>query len=321
MEHDELKEGTYCAPANVKEREAILALAESLGLGGWAPDRDGGDYIFVGRLISNGEIRAVDRSVAAFKEQPRSTWKRTNCLYFIAAMYRLAEKRKTSPKTQVADARRTKDGQIQLLWEHLSRMESTLITEKTGVLARVDALERRKFLLDGALEHGKHLDTVNEETDKRISNLETALNEHMVGTKEALSQRYLPEKLHGLLIALERVACDHLMQSRSAGAGDQVTNDEQAPYSYQIICGPGWVGPDINRKASPKNIPFEVALAYLKAGRKVRRTSWLETLRVEPRNGGIGGLEMISQASLNRGSFEPKQPDMMATDWEVVPEP
>lgn len=314
MEHDELKEGTYCAPANVKEREAILALAESLGLGGWAPDRDGGDYIFVGRLISNGEIRAVDRSVAAFKEQPRSTWKRTNCLYFIAAMYRLAEKRKASPEPQAADI----------------GVDRNIRVRADGVQEWWDGKMWKEFPTHSFNEGAADL-------LRRVSNLETALNEHMVNFREHIHiiDRKGPNCFTATEIPLEG-------RYPAAGAGDQVTNDEQARYrgDYRVTwdsrCGPppeSMKNPDmtalencscvmIDLGASPKNIPFEVALAYLKAGRRIRRASWLPEAYItqfESRVADYRGFHWLHPTDHIDATFDIN--GFLATDWEVVPEP
>ncbi len=57
----------------------------------------------------------------------------------------------------------------------------------------------------------------------------------------------------------------------------------------------------IDPKASPTNIPFEIALAYLKAGRKARRPDSVAIFSEQSRR-------LIGRA------------DYMATDWMVLPE-
>ncbi len=75
-------------------------------------------------------------------------------------------------------------------------------------------------------------------------------------------------------------------------------------------------------KASPTGIPFSVALEYLKTGREVRRKGWaLTTRRIQPNGpGGVGGLYVITGASWCVSGFQPALSDMLATDWEVVPQ-
>lgn len=77
----------------------------------------------------------------------------------------------------------------------------------------------------------------------------------------------------------------------------------------------------LDPKDSPSGIPFSVALEYLKAGREVRRKGWApSTRRVQPHGpGGVGGMQVISGASVYVSDFQPALSDMLATDWEVVP--
>lgn len=71
--------------------------------------------------------------------------------------------------------------------------------------------------------------------------------------------------------------------------------------------------------ASPKGIPFSVAIEYVKAGRKVRRPSWPppDTLHLD------GGL--FNQSGLDKlfgmGKVDVEFNVHLANDWEVVAEP
>lgn len=344
MEH-ELKPGTYCRPASNAEWIGVVKIAESLQLLFSTPASMPYERYCRIWVWGSGES-----PISPLSNTEPETGPRVPVPYFISAMYRLAEKRKASPEPQAADIGVDRNTRVRA----------------DGVQEWWDGKMWKEFPTHSFNEGAADL-------LRRVSNLETALNEHMVAYRCHVHHTIPGHEWCGAPID----------KNTAAGAGDQVTNDEQHRYkSWDQIChdaigfdtapyvvtvhpkldpkmenmhsraeptgllrsvamfGP-YVPPGqakdecerlneayrlgavygIARNASPKNIPFEVALAYLKAGRKVRRTSWLETLRVEPRNGGIGGLEMIYQASLNRGSFEPKQPDMVATDWEVVPEP
>lgn len=81
----------------------------------------------------------------------------------------------------------------------------------------------------------------------------------------------------------------------------------------------------IDPKASPTNIPFEIALAYLKAGRNVARSTssstfvrfsgaWCIGAGLRQMCFGMGGG--ISEI----GIYKPVQDDLAATDWMVLPE-
>jgi hypothetical protein len=121
--------------------------------------------------------------------------------------------------------------------------------------------------------------------EQRIEGLEKALNEHMVKERE--------------------------WSLRSETITDCMDRSKK-----------DWMTMRWDPKASPAGIPFEVALAYMKSGREVRRAKWQpDTLRVEPRGpGGVGGLCMVYAASLVMGDFIPTLADMLANDWMVIPE-
>lgn len=70
----------------------------------------------------------------------------------------------------------------------------------------------------------------------------------------------------------------------------------------------------IDLSASPQNVPFEVALAYLKAGRKIKRATWkheslaMQDGRIEQENGTV------------YIAFDRHDHPLLATDWCVIPE-
>lgn len=92
--------------------------------------------------------------------------------------------------------------------------------------------------------------------------------------------------------------------------------------SGKRVVNSGYCPVTIDPTASPKNMPFSVALEFLKAGREVRRAQWKpDTLRVQPRgHEGAGGLCMVYAASLVQGDFTASLNDLLATDWMVIEE-
>lgn len=172
-------------------------------------------------------------------------------------------------------------GVLVLYDDHLAALEAVKGTSPQDHEARIKALERMMTEKTLILDHAFE---VSKELRKRIEGLEKALNEHMVKERECkVDQRDYISRL-GVI--------------QDAG--------------YSVIIDP---------KASPKGIPFEVALAYLKAGREIRRPHWNtpSRRRVQPQGiSGRGGLYVITGASYNEGEFKPDTNEMMATDWEVV---
>ena len=69
----------------------------------------------------------------------------------------------------------------------------------------------------------------------------------------------------------------------------------------------------IDPEACPKGIPFSVALEYMKAGRKARRASWFTLIGACILDNDIRFDGGIGLPSLWKG-------DLLATDWEVIPE-
>ena len=85
-----------------------------------------------------------------------------------------------------------------------------------------------------------------------------------------------------------------------------------------------FIGFDIS--TSPKNIPFSVALEYMKAGRRVRHSTWQsDYLFLSKKN--ETGYHYIAKATPNidgeglSSMWKMDASFILAPDWEVVPEP
>ena len=72
----------------------------------------------------------------------------------------------------------------------------------------------------------------------------------------------------------------------------------------------------IDPKSSPTNIPFEIALAYLKAGRRIRRGTWSRSRFITNKDGKIAPYVAINIESV----YGPWEINLLATDWMVLPE-
>lgn len=176
-------------------------------------------------------------------------------------MYAMAEKRKASPPPEpqaggIPTAKEQKDlSQLAEFVDWLSMKES----------ARYDLLK------------------------ETVSNLETALNEHMVACRK---HTHAIDKGGGFFTST--------LEPEAAGAGDQVTP------TFEVF----------DHLDTGRNMPFEAALVHLKAGRRVRRSHWKCTM----------GMSNIGFVYFLKGSFPDTVHDLsydkiMATDWQVVSEP
>lgn len=152
---------------------------------------------------------------------------------------------------------------------------------------RIKALEKLTSLVEYHNRQVDRLDSHMIEAEGRISGVEDAFNKHLQEARGSASD------------PLKGFPMGHAMAGVRKG--------------WDIYIDP---------KASPTGIPFEVALAYLKVGREVRRAFWRpDTFRVQPRgNGGVGGMLMVLGASLVKGEFTPGLVDLLAEDWMVIPE-
>ena len=219
--------GTYCVPRNRQEWEAILRLADSLGLL-WKP--------FGSTFEGHGAIAFVDNM--SFVKPVPTTECRGESLYspeFMSVMYSERDMREGRIKREAAS---------------------------------------KKFNVPRLT------------VEARLENLEGAFGLHLQ---------------------------EHRNSKRTISVSDPEDTGEKRFGSTTITFPPevkitggyptGKYMVAIDPKASPTNIPFEIALAYMKAGRKIARL----------RNDGNYTTSLDSVRILYHA-------DYMATDWMVLPE-
>lgn len=345
---------TFCLPASAIEWHAILHLADALGLGyrgRIACTFDDCNRIWVtysGEKSDIPNITAFHNDAGAGPQVPVPA--------FIVGMYRLAENRKASPPPE------PQAGSIRYAWDETRGMwkEAPTSDQIAGLEKRIkeletnDALFRRDLngvwvawttgigweplnpddylqrvaFLDYRFE--KHLDFTSNsiitplaDLERQVRNLETALDRHMINTRDGMRriQKSIDATMRYERHAGETTSADPLKGTTAAGAGDQVTNDPLEHYFMEDCCCIM-----IDASKSPKNIPFEVALAYLKAGRKVRRYGWERKYLLMNRKNGTG-YQYVAMATPDvngeglSSAWQPLATELAENDWEAIPEP
>lgn len=95
-----------------------------------------------------------------------------------------------------------------------------------------------------------------------------------------------------------------------------------AEIQANATAGNGYLA-SIDPKASPKNIPFEVALMYMKAGRKVRMKDW-RSAYISIDSGVMmfhrGYDNHVERMCFVDAPLSGPMNSILATDWEVIPE-
>ena len=277
MEH-ELTHKHYCKASNLTEWNCVVDLARALGF-----------KIMGGNYQHHPCIQfALDRPMELI---PLTMPGRIllSVPDFISGLYFMAEKRKASPPPEPqAGGIRGEEREMYVFTEG----------KWVSILHRITKLEERAMTNEGL----NHLRAQVDALRGTVSNLETALNEHLVAYREHY----------------------HVMGGApitAAGAGDQVTNDEQVRYVSRLRMCYEDSEVSIRKEASPKNIPFEVALVYLKAGRKVRRAGWEQISSISYGMNGRFYFNPVPSSDSSRIWFEASGEELGATDWQVVPEP
>ena len=166
---------------------------------------------------------------------------------------------------------------------------------------------------------------LRDKEEQRLTKLEQALNDHMVKER--------------CLSIVDQAIYDNMVKEREKSEKeDKFMND----VANKPVLSPDAINAQIDRicrvksvsssddhdlridpNASPKDIPFSVALEYLKLGREIARPHWCTPARrrVQPHGiGGVGGLRVITGASYDEGPFHPDTAEMVANDWLVIPE-
>lgn len=217
------------------------------------------------------------------------------------------------------------------LTEHVLKFAIAYREQHGDLVARCFRLEN---LANSEMEARDRISRHADRLEQRLEKMEKALSEEMAKTRE------MDDILAGVVkkvgyesppATLDQKTLDDIV----ANPGDyEVKVEGISAYSIQpsLPLYANWIGDiraakdeswhiHIDPKASPSDIPFSVALEYLKAGRIVTRSNWQNRARVEPRSSGaVGGLRVIHAASLDYGPFEPCLTDLLATNWMVLSE-
>ncbi len=149
----------------------------------------------------------------------------------------------------------------------------------------------------------------------RITNLEDTIQSHKLG----LEQHF--DRLGKLEEFEENVRCGRVpVRKPLLERPDRITIQNKIDDDKKVVSTSGldWAIV-IDPAASPKNTPFSVALEYLKAGREVRRARWRDgALKYDYANKWITGSPLLMVADTNMIAIPVR--DILATDWEVIPE-
>ena len=258
--------GTYCVPRNRQEWEAILRLADSLGLL-WKPF----EYLTLSDSTFNSYRAVAFVDNMRFVKPVPNTECKGESLYspeFMNAMYLERDMREGKAKREAA------------------------------------AMNYSSGFMDIA-ERPKKFNVPRLTVEARLKNLEKAFDLH-------LQEHRNPKRTISVSDPWE-IDLEKFNGSTTITFPPEIKITGEYPTGKYMVA--------IDPKASPTNIPFEIALAYLKAGRMVRRDKWEPSTRIEPRGpGAAGGLRMITGASLDTGEALVSQANLLATDWMVLPE-
>lgn len=135
--------------------------------------------------------------------------------------------------------------------------------------------------------------------EKRIKALEEKFAQESTKREKAYSKL----KTNGDWIAQALTRIEKL-EARPDQCDLRESQEAQRKYEYPL---PPHSLIGFRKDASPKNISFSIALEYIKAGRKVKRASW-----------NVGFLDATSLRESSGDALWAT--DIMADDWEVVPE-
>ncbi len=144
----------------------------------------------------------------------------------------------------------------------------------------------------------------------RLEKLEQALSEHMAATRPQLSHA---DKAVIAMKAGQPVPLDFGEDDRN-----EFLKDRPGPgaYARAVIAREEAYSYTIDTDASPKDLPFEVALMYAKAGRRIRLKSWSKAF-VQMTNTGMWFDDYHSGKGPQ--PFIMPHTEFGAVDWEVIP--
>ena len=281
--------GTYCVPRNRQEWEAILRLADSLGLL-WKPFKE---IIMNKPFFLDNRYVAITRSGDVAPQGRVAFLKDPNFMPikgFISALYDLEAENKGPEARGVFMDAMMGPKESRPIPETKQRPcgldKPPIIDPETGIeychCGCGRQINKPKFNVPRLT------------VEARLENLEGAFGLHLQ---------------------------EHRNSKRTISVSDPEDGRATMTFSHRYIitdCSGATIA--IDPKASPTNIPFEIALSYLKAGRQVRRDKWDPCTRIEPRGpGAAGGLRMIV-GDTDTGEVLIQQANLLATDWMVLPE-
>jgi hypothetical protein len=231
-----MKPGSYCKPRDRKECRAILDLAASLGLCQFRDNLlDLYPVIAVyADKLGRHQVYSCESLIGEYLSVPD----------FISSLYEQAKKN---------------NGE-RVIGPH----------ETFDYKDRIEALERESSYGNKWLKRVEPLERLVWGLVTRIENLEKALNDHMVKERTAV---YGPDE--GALVARmqerSRELTEHRNRMRAAAEQGCGYTPPASPSERlkAVHKGPDYFT-SFDPKASPKDIPFEVALMFAKAGRDIR---------------------------------------------------
>ena len=285
--------GTYCVPRNRQEWEAILRLADSLGLL-WKPFEE---LVLGERFFDLYDAIAFVDNMKFIKPVSMSecSGEPFYAPDFLNNMYSQRDVREGKAKREAASKNYSSgfmDTSAKRKKFNAPRLTVQDPDPNTGTLDKAEKAGLEIYLND--------LNSImSADINKRLKNLEGAFDLHL--------QEYRNSK-------------------RTISVSDPEDGGATMTFSHRYIitdCSGATIA--IDPKASPTNIPFEIALAYLKAGRNVARSTssstfvrfsgaWCIGAGLRQMCFGMGGG--ISEI----GIYKPVQDDLAATDWMVLPE-
>lgn len=303
-----LRPGMWCKPKDAEERKAILALAKSMRIAHMANlwGYDQAPYVMNTRegVLDWAEPSGVGDTFIPVPE-------------FIARMYEEKEKREQAEinknKEPVTVSTRTitpaqhREAMDKFL-EEVSRPTNRQMLDDHE--KRIKALEEKDIDMDSRVKD-EALAKYGELWNSLISKLVPAIESRLAALEGKLAASSISPREQSLEIGhlKERVIKLEGGKEFAKACGTYVVADPVE--GWHISIAPG---------ASPKNIPFSVALEYLKQGRTVRRSGWSDGkcfVRLAPRKDALvyGDAMGLTHCGWSSGTSE-----VLATDWEVLPE-
>ena len=308
-----LEAGQWCKPRNEQEWKAVLDLAGTMGLGGHETGRSYpvagglGGYKLVSVISDPFRVVGCHYSLEGCLCVPS---KKLSVPDFIAGMYALSEEKSLVKKmTEESVAgfekmmkERHDAGPALSHEDRINRLElfrsGTTMSAREIVLELGEAKNRIRELEEGNVildkEHVRYM--------RRTERLEAAFNEHLVKERENKPDQATKIDFDEIAEALKR--------------GDRLFLRNDPPIMKEVMKLRGW-DMAIDPKASPKDIPFEVALAYLKAGRKVTQAHWDDDTYLTVEHGCIIVSTVRCRAF---DSPDDAMKAILANDWLVLPE-